>query len=229
MTANIIGVGGFARSGKDTFVGIAKKILAKNGYSSHKVSFADALKQDLEGWLLEKYNISVWTSNDEEKALIRPFLVAHGCGKRIQTQGKYWVDKVDEQIRDFCTRESKDKYSQHVFFVSDVRFRNEANWLHENWAGELVHLKRWSYKDVRDGYGDTVSTKTFDAAPNEEEKVQDPLVIEVADQNVEWESKRKLTTEEAMEDPYLQGVVLDVLNRTKYFRLDKAITGILSL
>ena len=228
MTTNIIGVGGFARSGKDTFVGIAKKILAKNGYSSQKVSFADSLKRDLEAWLLEKYGISVWTSNDEEKALIRPFLVAHGCGKRIQTQGKYWVDKVDEQIRFTNSHEYRDS-TNHVYFVSDVRFRNEANWLHEKWAGELIHLKRWSTKEVRDGYGDNVFAKVFDAAPNEEEKLQDPLVVEVADQNVEWESKRKLTTEEAMEDPYLQGVVLDALNRTKYFRLDKAITGILSL
>ena len=224
MTTKIIGVGGFARSAKDTFVGIARIILEKNGYTSQKMSFADALKRDLEGWLNEKYGIRVWTSNDEEKALIRPFLVAHGCGKRTQTQGKHWIDKIDEQIRNgiTCNKEVDDK---HIFFISDVRFRNEADWIHEKWAGELIHLKRWSIKEVRDGHG----YKVFDVAPNDEERLQDPLVIEVADQNVEWENKRKLTVDEAIEDDYLQGVVLEALNRTKYFRLDKAITGILSL
>ena len=84
----LIGVGGYARAGKDMFVKIASKILSDNGYKTKKFAFADELKHDLDPWLCEKYGISAWTTNDAEKALIRPILVAHGCAKRNQTQGK---------------------------------------------------------------------------------------------------------------------------------------------
>ena len=183
----IIGVSGFARSGKDTFVKIASNILNYNGYTTQKFAFADGLKNDLDSWLKDKYGISSWTDNDEEKKLIRPFMVAHGCGKRIQTQGQYWIDKVELQIKNF----SKSVKSNHVFFISDVRFPNEASWIHTCDNSWLVHLKKYNYH-----YSDSsifvdgksrndLPIKIFDVAPNDEEAKNDPLVESKADFNLE--------------------------------------------
>src|SRR4051812_39499525 len=118
MTTNkkikIIGVGGYARSGKDTFVKIASKILSQNGYTSSKLAFADALKKDFESFIKEKYNIDVWTDDNAEKSLIRPLLVAHGCGKRNQTKGNYWIDKVNDQLNEL----SNNTPDNHIYFLS---------------------------------------------------------------------------------------------------------------
>jgi hypothetical protein len=182
---NVIGVAGFARAGKDTFVKVASKILKKNGYTTSTLSFARGLKDDLEPWLIEKYGISAWTEDAVEKQLIRPFMVAHGCGKRIQTEGKYWIDKVDEQIRNgiTCCKEVDEK---HVFFISDVRFPNEEKWLHESWSGWLVHLRKYKMDNIRDGTADR--GRMYDKAPNEEESKNDPLVMAKADFKLELEN-----------------------------------------
>ena len=132
----VIGVGGFARSGKDTFVKIAKKILKESGYSPIKLAFADAVKEDMDAFLKENYNISAWTDDTEEKKIIRPFLVSHGCGKRLQTEGKYWIDKVNQEIERI--------HCEDVVFVSDCRFPNEVDWIHEKWGGWFVHLKKYT-------------------------------------------------------------------------------------
>lgn len=211
---NVIGVAGFARSGKDTFVTIARKILKENGYTSQQFSFARGLKEDLDPWLIEKYGISAWTTDAAEKALIRPFMVAHGCGKRIQTEGRYWIDKVDDMVTF-----SKHGFShsgvdplKHIYFISDVRFSNEEKWLHEKWNGWLVHLKKYTMVDDVDYTFDyesypeldgvehpedyepdgiieeKVVRKVYDKAPNDEEEKNDPLVASKSDCRLELES-----------------------------------------
>ncbi len=220
----LIGIGGYARSGKDTFVSIAMQILSNNGFTSKKYPFAAGVKDDLDDWLKEKYGISAWTTDDKEKILIRPFLVAHGCGKRIQTDGKYWVDKVHLQLLEQLARQETDQYQDQVdvAFVSDVRFPNEANWLHEKWSGDLIHLKRYTLRNT--GYSvngvDSASNRMepyFDLAPNDEELKNDPFIVEAADQRVEWENKGNLDPLQAEGHPYLREIVFNALNRTKAF------------
>jgi hypothetical protein len=220
----LIGVGGYARSGKDTFVSIAIHILQKNGYSSKKYSFANGVKDDLDDWLKEKYGIGAWTMDNEEKKIIRPFLVAHGCGKRIQTEGKYWIDKVHINMLEDIARSERDSYQDHIdiAFVSDVRFLNEAKWLHEKWNGDLIHLRRYTkgISALGADSGGTVHahyTNVYDPAPNEEELRNDPFIVEVADQRIEWENKGNLSPSEAEAQPYLQEVVFNALNSTKTF------------
>jgi hypothetical protein len=220
----VIGVSGYARSGKDTFVGIAMKILEKNGFLSTKMSFAIGVKDDLDEWLKDKYGISAWTTDDKEKSLIRSFLVAHGCGKRIQTEGKYWIDKVHAKIQEQIASQEHDSYQDHVdvVFVSDVRFLNEAKWLQDKWNGDLIHLRRYS-KTVgainidSNGKFSNYYVNTYDPAPNEEELKNDPFVVEVADQRIEWENKGNLSPSAAESQPYLQEVVFNALNKTKAF------------
>lgn len=195
----VIGVGGFARSGKDTFVKIAKKILKENGYSSIKLAFADALREEIDHFLIENYGISAWTDDTEEKTIIRPFLVAHGCGKRAQSNGTYWVNKIDEAIENI-------HFTEDVVFISDCRFPNEVDWVREKWGGWFVHLKKYS---VVPGMG---FSKLYDVAPNEEESIQDPICEAKADYKLELENtiereKRltgnTITTESLIDNTYL--------------------------
>ena len=217
---NVIGISGFARCGKDTFVGIATNILTKNNYRPMRVAFADVLKDDIDPWLKDKYGISAWTEDPEEKKIIRPFLVAHGCGKRMQTQGQHWIDLVDQKLTSVVQDclEGGESSDRIVALVSDVRFPNEATWVRNDWGGELIHLKRYVISDLHSLSGECyLGQRLYDPAPNEEESVQDPLVFAMSDYRVEWESRGKLTVGEAIQTPYLQGIVFDVLNKTKVF------------
>jgi hypothetical protein len=177
----IIGVGGMARSGKDTFVKIARKILKENGYSSIKLAFADALKEEIDPFLRENYSISAWTDIDEEKTIIRPFLVAHGCGKREQSNGTYWVNKINDAI-DII------HFTEDVVFISDCRFPNEVDWVHDKWGGWFVHLKKYTHVEGGYGLGEGFTHKMFDMPPNEEESIQDPICESKADYKLELEN-----------------------------------------
>jgi hypothetical protein len=239
----VIGVGGFARAGKDTFVKIASKILEENGYSSEKLAFADALKKDLDPFLTEKYSISAFTDNTDEKKVIRPFLVAHGCGKREQTQGRYWVEKIQGQLQlysDLLERFPQ-TYDKKVYFVSDCRFPNEVKWLHENWNGWFVHLKRYSVKKwhptipmdafrhnpVLNDVSPPTDIRSYDEAPNAEEAKNDPLCVEAADYRLELENVmertaregNKITTDDVADDSYLYSEIKLCLTKCPFLTI----------
>lgn len=185
----VIGVSGMARAGKDTFVKIARKILKENGYTSQQKAFANALKSDIDSWLIEKYGISAWTDNTEEKKIIRSFLVAHGCGKREQTKGKYWIDKIDNDINFDMGGYSHSGITahKHVIFISDCRFPNEVDWVHNKWNGWLIHLKKYSIKPCKN-MQTPWNYKSYDTAPNDEEAKNDPICEKNADYRLELEN-----------------------------------------
>jgi hypothetical protein len=186
---HIIGVGGYARAGKDLFVKIASKILSDNGYTPRRIAFADALKMDIDDWLISRYGISAWTDKDSEKNLIRPLLVAHGCQKRFQTQGKYWVDKAEGQLRLLAKNlvfEETDKKKELVFLVSDVRFPNEGEWIH-GFDGWVVHLRKYRNKKYPFPLSFLPTKKEFDKAPNAEEAQNDPLLAKISDYHLDLE------------------------------------------
>lgn len=219
---NVIGIGGFARCGKDTFVNIAGKILSKNLYTPVRVAFADSLKVEVNQMLqAHSFPFDVYTTDTVAKTKIRPLLVWWGCAKRdMSEKGLYWVNVVDKQLE--ATRQDmirNGNSTERVYvLISDVRFPNEAEWLHEKWNGQMIHIRRWKNKQVRDGYGEFVDTKTFDVAPNEEEAKNDPLIQEIADVKVEWESREIPAGENATDDDYLYTQVLNALNSTKFFK-----------
>jgi hypothetical protein len=228
----VIGIAGYARCGKDTFVGIAKNILSANGYTPVRVAFADKLKEEVEAALrLNKFKTTVYNEDSEAKKLIRPLLVWWGCQRRFDTSesgGLYWVDRVNDQLVELQKKTPPQQLSKIVALVSDCRFANEVNWVHNNWDGSVIHLKRYTIEERKAGQdgSDVVDVKVYDAAPNAEEAKNDPIVQELADHRVEWESKKKMTSAEAIEDRYLQGVVVEALNATKFFR--HTTTGTLS-
>lgn len=223
----VIGIGGLARCGKDTFVAIAKNILKRNGYSPFRIAFADKLKEEVTEMLVtNNFKASVLTEDTEAKKLIRPLLVWWGCQRRQESEGGlYWVTTAEDKIRNYYS-EAKSLHSsvdsdKMVMLVSDVRFPNEARWVHETFGGEIIHLRKYTVHTSDSPalvYGVSSSMefhRMYDEAPNEEEKKQDPLVREMADQCIDWE---KSSSSDVINDPKMNAIVLEALNRTRYFK-----------
>jgi hypothetical protein len=222
----VIGISGYARCGKDTFVAIAKNILKRNGYSPFRIAFADKLKEEVTEMLVtNNFKASVLTDDTEAKKLIRPLLVWWGCQRRRESDGGlYWVKTAEEKIRTYYAgaRYSNIDDDRLVMLVSDVRFPNEARWIHETFNGDVIHLRKYTVQSLTDSpafvYGLSTAVefqRLYDEAPNEEEKIQDPIVREMADQRIDWE--KSLSTD-VLNDSKLNEIVLDALNRTKYFK-----------
>ena len=208
----LIGVGGISRAGKDTFVKVAHKILHQYGYTSFRLAFADALKDEINPFLEQYYGISAWTDKTEEKNIIRPLLVAHGCQMRV-LYPNYWIDKLDEKVR-------SDFLNTDVVFISDCRFPNEVDWVQNECGGWFVHLKKYSMvkqyqlpeceREEKDSY--TTLIKKFDLPPNAEETYNDPICEKKANINLEMENAierefrlthNKITVESLVDNTYL--------------------------
>lgn len=219
MNPKIIGIGGYARCGKDTFVKIAKNVLRKNGYTPFRVAFADVLKEEVAQMLrANNFPLDVYTDKIEEKTQLRPLLVWWGCARRNMTkEGLYWVNEASEYIDDVVSDNYETPKDRLVALVSDVRFPNEAQWIHDN-NGWFIHLKRYNLVDTwPNGQKRDDDIYRFDPAPNEEEAKQDPLIQKMADYMVEWENKGKLTPEDAENNDYLYETVLKTLNACPFF------------
>lgn len=224
----LIGCGGLARSGKDTFVAIAHQILLGNGYFPTRIAFADALKIEIMHMLnANEFGASVTTTDSAEKSLIRPLLVWWGCQRRRESEGgRYWIDILEKSIKYNIKYYNMKNITPDklVFLISDVRFPNEAAWIHNVYGGEVVHLKKYSVKEVSDRVSSEKSfVKVYDDPPNEEERTNDPLVMELSNHNIEWETS---SSSDVINDPTLNTIVLNTLNNTRYFKHHT--TGILS-
>lgn len=192
----VIGVAGFARAGKDTFVAIAKDICEKNGIIAKQYSFANVLKQELEPFVRDVCKSDVWTTDTETKTDMRDLLVWYGTTWWRKRDPKRWIRHVDVAIKG-------DVGKVHWAFVSDVRYPNEAEWIHST-QGYLVHVAAWRYED-------SPGVKKFFAAPNKQEELNDPLVQAQSDYKLTWQAKG-LTPEGAFNDPELRAEVLKALN-----------------
>ena len=129
----IIGISGLARSGKDSFYELSKSYLDNNNVKHERLAFADELKNECDPFLMKNVGISAFTEDDREKEIIRPLLVTYGTHIRRKLNPRCWIDKIEPKIK-----QAKNK---HVFFVTDVRFKNEIDWIHEM-GGLSVHVTR---------------------------------------------------------------------------------------
>lgn len=134
----LIGITGFARSGKDTFYKRSAQLLSKEGYQSTRIAFADALKNELNELLLSNIGISAFTEEDKEKDLIRPLLVTYGTHLRRHLNESCWIEKVEPRVSFHL---DNDEY----VFVTDVRYENEAKWI-LSLGGTLVSVSRYGVK-----------------------------------------------------------------------------------
>ena len=130
LEKKIIGIGGNARSGKDTLANNLVSILAELDIKAEKVSFANALRQSVDDFLLRELGISAFTEDKKEKDIIRPFLVFWGTDIMRGRDEDVWVKKLQSSLKE-----------DQVNIISDLRFTNELDWIQNN-NGVSVMLSR---------------------------------------------------------------------------------------
>ena len=134
----LIGISGYARSGKDTFYQRSAEILSKNDKKSVRLAFADALKHELDDLLVTHLGISAFTEDDKEKELIRPLLVTYGTELRRKLNPNCWIETIQSDVMDYLDDGS-------YVFITDVRFENEARWI-KSQGGLMVYVEREGIK-----------------------------------------------------------------------------------
>src|SRR4051812_44303365 len=89
---------GVARCGKDTFATILADIVyAQDGRIVRSHAFATELKRELDSYLIKKYHISAFTTNDADKRIIRPELVKRGAEARA-ADPDHWIKLLEPHV-----------------------------------------------------------------------------------------------------------------------------------
>lgn len=113
----IIGISGFATSGKDTCASLISNYLSNIQISAKIFSFANSLKDEINPFCLEKIGISAFTNDPSLKSKIRPILIAYGQIQRSISNGTYWINKINPQIINFFNS------GGNVAIIPDLRFK----------------------------------------------------------------------------------------------------------
>jgi len=168
----MIGISGIAGAGKDLFC----KLLLKE-IQGTRIALADPLKDETRGFILQKYAIDILNCTLEEKNKVRNLLVFYGGIKRYETKGQYWTDKAQKKV-DAC---------KSTPVVTDIRYaeyeNDEVFWLKGKNKGTLVHLRKYCEIETMDS---TQVRRVYFDPPNEDEKRNDPKLMEKADYSIEW-------------------------------------------
>lgn len=218
----VIGVGGVARAGKNLFCDLLVKQL-KQQYNLHAQHFALAyeLKMDCRLFVHEHLNVDVFTENSEEKKIFRDMLVWYGDAKRKQTNGRYWIEKLNLRIsKEFAWGTPP----IDVAIVSDIRYdfyqNDEVDWIRKEKNGPFIHISKFTYGFPTDGRvvkvgGEAVNkTKIFTDPANSHEALNDPKLQKKADYLLQWEDisyGKTLTYDELLNNEYLNNCVIECL------------------
>ncbi len=141
---HLIGLCGFAKSGKNSFADfiIESRIRNKADILGLKtLSFAHALRRELEDFVYDKIGISTFTQDPVEKEIIRPLLVCWGTDIiRNKINKDYWVEKIKRAYE--INRKNK-----ITSIITDVRFENELNWIQKE-GGIVIFIDRDGIKPI---------------------------------------------------------------------------------
>jgi len=189
----LIGLTSYAGGGKDTFF----RLLAKRT-KTIRFALADELKKEISGCCRSLYGVDINDCSREQKNIVRPFLVAHGKIRRVQSQGTYWWKLLDESMRKALDSPSS---NGSIFVVTDIRYieypNDEIHWLKRS-GGCLVHLSKYVTKIVN---GEPA--KIFDKAPNQEELENNEKLVQKADYKIEWPSYEDAQVDEGVLYPHI--------------------------
>ncbi len=178
----IIGISGVAGAGKDLFYSLLSKKIA-----TQRMALADELKKEIRDFSISLYGIDPTDCSRWDKEKIRNLLIFHGGFRREQSSGRYWLEKLDQQIKK--VEENK------TICITDIRYveyeKDEIHWLKKEKGGVLVHISRV----LEDG--------TIKLAPNDHEKKNDPILNYLADYKIAWPT----TKDEAQLDSYINNFV----------------------
>ncbi len=161
MNNKLIGLTGFARSGKDTFFLRAADYLKSSGHKATRFAFADVLKKECDSLLKAHTGISAFTSIPSEKELIRPLLVTYGTDIRRKLNPNCWINEIKNDV-------SKKLKEGDYVFITDVRFANEARWI-QSQGGLIFNIER-------EGIGPA----------NKEERDQAKLIKMMLNARIKW-------------------------------------------
>ena len=166
-----VGLAGFATVGKDLFFSTLNK-----EYPAVRFSLADTLKEEVRHKILEEQSIDILNCSKEDKEAVRPALVDYGTKKRKETQGRYFMDKLQAKINNSFT-DSK------IPVITDIRYaeyeNDEVSWLKNDLKGVLVYIKKYEM---------VAGQKIYVEAPNKDEEKNDPSLRKKADYVVDWET-----------------------------------------
>ena len=138
MKTDLIGLAGFARTGKNSFSDFLIENIKENFEPRchfKATSFAYAIRQELDSFLIEKLNISAFTEDPKEKEIIRPLLVCWGTQiMREQVDKDYWIKAIEKTIE-------INRKNNICSIITDVRFENEVLWIKEK-GGTSLFIER---------------------------------------------------------------------------------------
>ena len=171
----LIGIGGMARSGKDS---LGDAIIAKLSQNKEivviKESFAFCLREELKDIVRDYFDIDVYTQQDAPKTLLRPILTHWTDLHRKQTQGTYFWSKTKERIENLIKIYPDGK--QFIILLSDLRFaeyeNDEIDFINAN--GLSIHLSK-----SKNG----VPIEP----PNDFEAKNDPILKKMSKIQISWE------------------------------------------
>lgn len=133
MNYLIIGLAGKMGVGKNYIADELHKILEKKGIHVIKIAFADQLKINC----ICKYNIpfnEVYTGEKNNK--IRTLLQKTGTEEGRDVYGEnIWINYIDTWIKVLA----KGSLNKIVFIITDVRFKNEADYIKKN-QGKVINI-----------------------------------------------------------------------------------------
>lgn len=131
----VVGICGYARTGKDSFASIFKQKCEKKGFDCHIFNLANDLKEIANLITLEYLNIDSRFIPDENKEMLRPLLV--GIGETFRNFNEnYWLSRVNDKI-------SRIEANKKTFVViPDVRYLNEAKWINSFDDKDIIYLYR---------------------------------------------------------------------------------------
>jgi hypothetical protein len=102
------------------------------------MAFAHAVKLESDPICKERFGISAFTENPEEKKIIRPILIEVGHGRR-QEDPEIWIKKLASQI--------DAELPTNNIIVTDVRYANEAEMIHSK-GGIIIFIQRNAQADI---------------------------------------------------------------------------------
>lgn len=183
VNTKFFGLCSYATAGKDYFFSLLQEKLGED--KVFRFSFAKSLKEELYPIVKDKFNLDVFNCSIEEKKIIRPLFVSWAAIHRFQTNGKYYINKLSEQLtKELITG----KYQNKIICFTDLRFYewpyDEVHWIKDLY-GKIVHIDKYIVK--KDEYSSGYSNvKVFIEPPNKEEEVNCKKIKEIADYKIEW-------------------------------------------
>ena len=168
----VIGISGYARSGKDTLANILRSSFLENKINTKIFSFAFALKNDIDDFCLSKIGVSAFTEDTSLKSKIRPMLISYGQVQRTASNGTYWFNKLKPEIDQFLQN------GGDVAIISDLRFKeyefDETDFIKSYENNAIVTISRIMENGI------------LNTAAHESELENLPRISKIADFELTW-------------------------------------------